>query len=230
MIKGWDELTFFDTGEWQVLEERFYDLDQQGVSYNPPRDCMFSAIDLCPFDATKVCIIGQDPYPGKEYATGTAFSIPYGSKKFPPTLVNIFKEYCDDLHYPMPVHGDLTPWCKQGVLLWNARPSCFTDKPASHRDWIEWDYLNHEIVDNLAQKDNVVFVTLGEQAKKVCWKNMPESMGSAIARSRQKNVYLHYPHPSPLSASRGFLGSRMFSTINDKLCGLGQQPVDWRLE
>src|SRR5688572_2938736 len=133
----WEELDYWPSGEFQVVDERLEDLLKAKVPFNPSKEALFNALDLTSFMDTKVVIIGQDPYPSKKYATGVAFSIPpeIPPKEFPPSLVNIFTEYTNDLRYPSPTCGDLTPWAKQGVLLWNAYPSCEEGKPGSHH----WD-------------------------------------------------------------------------------------------
>lgn len=208
-------LKFFDTGEWQVIEERLRDRLEQGIVDNPDRGSLFAALDACPYETTKVAILGQDPYPSKDLATGIAFDIPKEQTKFPPTLINIFKEYCSDLGYPFPSSGSLLPWCKQGVLLWNVIPTCENGLPASHRNWWEWYYLTQEIVEKLNAKKCLV-VSLGSFARSFC-DTVPEGL------------FLSWSHPSPLAAYRGnrpFLGSRFFSTINSKL----SEPINWRLD
>jgi uracil-DNA glycosylase len=131
----------------------------------------------------------------------------------------IFKEYTSDLHYPSPSKGDLMPWCKQGVLLWNVIPSCTRGKSLSHR-WGEWEYLTKEILERLSER-SVVFVALG-----------------AVAREHLRYVkrdecpVVEASHPSPRGNKYGripFLGSRIFTTTNAHLCDIGEQPVDWRL-
>lgn len=215
-VPGWD-LAYFQTGEWQVIEERLDEQDEKLVQYNPARADLFNGLRAVPFDQVRVCIMGQDPYPKRMHATGVAFSIPrrLTSEDFPPTLVNIFNEYQSDLHYPAPKTGDLTPWVKQGVLLWNVYPSCQTGKPASHH-WNEWTYLTKEIVEKLDAKGNVVFVLLG-----------------AISRAYSSYITvcpcITTSHPSPLGVRSGFIGSRIFTGVNQSLCSLKQTPIDWRL-
>lgn len=214
-INGWD-LAYFQSGEWQVIEERLDEQDKKLVQYNPARGDLFNGLRAIPCDQVRVCILGQDPYPKRMHATGVAFSVPGGLKpeQWPPTLVNLFREYSDDLHYPTPKNGDLTPWVKQGVLLWNVYPSCKTGHPASHH-WDEWTYLTKEITEKL-DANIVVFVMLG-----------------AIARSYSRycvhSPVLQTSHPSPLGASKGFFGSRIFSSVNSSLCEYGETPINWRL-
>jgi uracil-DNA glycosylase len=214
----WDELVFWQSGEWQVIQERL-DACAPG-SFNPKREDLFASLDATPFETVKVAIIGQGPYPDATYATGIAFSIPPSETRLPPTLLNIFKVYCEDLHYPFPRTGDLRDWASQGVLLWNAMPTCTTGSPASHRHWTEWTYLTKEIVEKLSEK-GIIFVLLGGFARNYL---------QYILLST--NVVLSYSHPSPLGALKSkspFLSSRLFSTVNAKLIEQKKEPIDWRL-
>jgi len=217
----WDELAFWQLGDWQAVQERLDDLDEHNLSYNPDRSNLFAALDAVEFESVRVCILGQDPYPIKRYATGIAFSIPKDAPYFPPTLENIFREYRDDLHYLMPTSGCLTKWCEQGVLLWNVIPTTLTGKSMTH-DWVEWEFLTKEIIERLSEETNIVFVALGR-----------------VARDRLKyikdipnNRVIELSHPSPLASGKSshpFFGSRMFSTINMKLKEIHFDPIDWRL-
>lgn len=211
-IKGWS-LHFFSTGEWQVIKERLDEYDQGLVEYNPPRTLLFAALRSVPKEHCRVAIVGQDPYPRREHCTGTAFSVLRTTDPLPPTLVNIFAEYQADLGYPAPKNGDLTKWCEQGVLLWNATPTCTTGKPASHH-WPEWELLTQEIVEKL--DGQVVFVFLGRVAGR-------------FARFVQHSPCIRTSHPSPLGYRAGFSGSRIFTRTNDLLVSLGKQPINWRL-
>jgi uracil-DNA glycosylase len=184
-IGEWDTLAYWRSGEWQVTKEK---LDE--TQYNPGPSLLFAALRAVHPDACRVAILGQDPYPRRECCTGLAFSCPDSLKgSLPPTLVNIFKEYGDDLHYPAPKNGDLTTWCKQGVLLWNVYPSCAPGKPGSHR-WLEWEYLTKEMVERLSAKGSVVFVAMGNLAQ-----SMLEYAGSSPT--------IVTSHPSPLGATKG---------------------------
>lgn len=217
-IKGW-KLDFFESGEWQVIEERLEDMNIAGVPFNPSKKDMFKALDLVPFDKVRVMIIGQDPYPNSQHCTGVAFSIPkeIPKDKYPPTLKNILEVYCKDLYLPEPPSGDLTSWCKEGVLLWNAFPSCDEGKPKSHEQWPEWPYLTKEIIQKLDKRDKpVVFVFLGAVARE-------------FAKYVTDNDYIETSHPSPLGASKGFMQSRLFTTINAYLKDWGEPVVNWRL-
>src|SRR6266576_3335421 len=133
----WDELDYWNSGEWQVVQEKLDELDGQGQLICPQRQSIFAALDGLAFDNVRVAIIGQDPYTSLRFSTGVAFSIPKTERDYPPTLRNIFSEYCSDLHYPYPPNGSLEKWTQQGVLLWNAIPTCNVWESASHH-WTEW--------------------------------------------------------------------------------------------
>lgn len=166
-------------------------------------------------------VLGQDPYPQERFATGLAFSIPASvpSGEFPPTLKTLFEEYTKDLHYARPNSGDLSAWASKGVLLWNTVPSCGTNQSLSH-DWQEWSPLTSEVVRSLSEK-GIVFALLGQVARRH-FGDIDITHNSVVLTS----------HPSPRgsrSSHTPFLGSRLFSTINDKLNDMGLEPVDWRL-
>lgn len=214
----WPHLNFWNSGEWQVVEERLNDLDKRRVAYSPGKAKLFAALDETPMDNVRVAIIGQDPYPQLRFATGVAFSIPADLKEYPSSLVNIFTEYSNDLHYPYPSTGCLDQWCRRGVLLWNAVPSCLAGKPGSQR-WSEWDFLTKEIVEKLNEK-GIVFIFLGAIARE--FKKYTDDRSAVIEAS----------HPSPLgvlSKKTPFFGSRIFTTANIKLVEQGLAPIDWRL-
>lgn len=220
-MNTWDELKYWQSGEWQVIQEKLDDLDKAGTLYNPPRHLLFAAMDACPLDTVKVAIIGQDPYPDRNLCTGLAFSIPPNARIMPPTLNIMLEEYSNDLHYPKPTSGDLSRWCKQGVFLWNSIPSCLTGDSLSH-DYQEWRNLTEEIIRELASK-RVVIVTVGNIAREQ----------ARVSDEIQSTEVLAVCHPAAERYGRSlknrFSGSRIFTTINDKLCGLGQQPINWRL-
>jgi uracil-DNA glycosylase len=215
----WDYLDFWDSGEWQAIQERYEDFDKKGTICNPLRQNLFRALDDCPLASTRVAFFGQDPYPDPQYATGLAFSIPKDAKTFPPTLLNIFKEMCDnDLHYPFPSSGCLEPWVAQGVLLWNVIPSCTAYASMSH-DWPEWEFLNKEIIEKL-NDNGVVCVFFGGVAREYA------------KLVKDSNNVIEVSHPSPrgsLNAKHPFEGSRIFSRVNEKLRNVGFSAIDWRL-
>lgn len=214
---NWDQLTWWKSGEWQKAQEDLNELRERGIQVTPSREEIFRALHICPFIETRVCILGQDPYPNPAHATGVAFSIPSTCRTFPPTLCNILQEYSDvhgDLKYPYPKTGCLDVWSSRGVLLWNSYPTL----PRIE----EFSWLTKEILERLSDMSGIVFVSLGQVALQFI--NLHVDMN--------KNITLHYSHPSPLGWKKGitpFHGGRMFSTINDKLCSLNEDPIDWRL-
>ncbi len=247
--RGWDHLKFWDSGEWQAVEERIEERVSKGYVVNPTPDKLFRALELCPFEQSKVCILGQDPYPEPSYATGVAFSIPERIKKFPPTLVTILQEYSTDLGLEFPASGCLETWCSDGVLLWNSVPTCEAYGSLSHQHWPEWKLLTQEIVQSLSTK-GITYVALGTLAKSFLlpYKDLSDTLltynkrmskgyvsKGILTEDRERkldNSIIELSHPSP-RASRSsrtpFLGSRMFSRINDSLVNKGYQKVEWRL-
>lgn len=182
----------------------------------PPREELFTAYRLCPFDATRVLILGQDPYVRPGQAHGLSFSVRRGVP-VPPSLRNIYKELYDDLGVPPARHGDLTRWAEQGVLLLNAVLTVRAGKAGSHAGagWEEFTDAAIRALD--ARERRVVFVLWGAYARKK----------AALVRN-PAHVVLEAGHPSPMNP-RGFLGSRPFSAIDKALADAGMPPVDWRL-
>ncbi len=218
-------LDYWKSGEYQVAREKLDDEQSAGYRINPPRADLFRALSLCPEAKVRVAIIGQDPYPDPRFATGLAFSIPrhFSQKEFPSTLRCIYDEYHSDLGYPCPSHGDLSGWGRQGVLLWNAIPSCRAGVSLSH-DWPgrEWEYLTREIVQRLSSR-SCVLAFLGSVAQRFVG-DVDETSGAVVIKTS---------HPSPrgsLNSRSPFRGSRLFSTINDRLVEAGMEPVDWKVE
>lgn len=224
-IKGWD-LDFFNSGEWQVCDERLKDMEKVSArvgtdGFNPGRRSLFRSLLLTPQEKVRVAIIGQDPYPTSIFATGVAFSIPssYGESQWPPTLNIFLKEYSRDLGYDLPSSGNLEQWSQQGVLLWNAIPSCRSGSSMSH-DWTEWSYLTREIINKLSKR-GIVFAFLGQVARRY-----------TECVTLTNNEVLVTSHPSPrgnMNSKNPFTGSRLFSTINDKLVSNGLEKIDWKL-
>ena len=180
----------------------------------PPGSQMFAAFDACPFDKVKVVILGQDPYhePGQH---GLCFSVNDGVP-FPPSLQNIFKEIHDDIGTPVPMSGDLTRWANQGVLLLNATLTVRAHQAGSHQNK-GWEQFTDAVIHRLAQeRENLVFILWGSYAQR---------KGEFIDRSR--HLVLQSPHPSPLSAHRGFFGNRHFSRTNEYLTAHGIEPILW---
>lgn len=168
-----------------------------------------------PFDQVKVLIVGQDPYPTPGHAVGLSFSVEAGSE-IPKSLRNIFTEYSEDLGLPTPTSGDLTPWTRQGVCLLNRTLTVAPGAPASHRG-LGWETITEQAIRALVSREQpLVAVLWGRQAQELT----PLLGSTAVVASA---------HPSPLSAYRGFHGSRPFSRVNTLLTGQGADPVDWRL-
>jgi uracil-DNA glycosylase len=183
----------------------------------PPGAQMFAALDATPFEQVKVVILGQDPYHGAGQAHGLSFSVPPGVE-VPPSLLNIFKELERDLGLPRPDHGCLLPWARQGVLLLNAVLSVEAGRAGAHQGK-GWEGFTDHIVEVLSrEREGLVFMLWGSYA---------QAKGRVI--DRQRHCILRAPHPSPLSAHRGFLGCGHFSAANRWLQGRGLAPIDWRL-
>ena len=181
----------------------------------PPGSQMFAAFDACPFDKVKVVILGQDPYHEPGQAHGLCFSVNDGVP-FPPSLQNIFKEIHDDIGTPIPMSGDLSRWAHQGVLLLNATLTVRAHQAGSHQNK-GWEQFTDAVIHRLAQdREHLVFILWGAYAQR---------KGEFIDRSR--HLVLQSPHPSPLSAHRGFFGNRHFSRANEYLMAHGIEPVLW---
>lgn len=187
---------------------------QQGRVY-PPGRLIFNAFDQCPFDRVKVVIIGQDPYHEPGQAQGLCFSVPDGVV-IPPSLVNIYKEIEDDLGVKCPHSGDLTRWAQQGVLLLNATLTVREHQAGSHQRR-GWEQFTDAVIATLnRERSGLVFLLWGSYA---------QSKRMLIDASR--HLVLQSPHPSPLSAHRGFFGNHHFSQANAWLQAHGQQPIAW---
>ncbi len=183
----------------------------------PPEEDLFSAFRLTPYEQVKVLVLGQDPYHGAGQAHGLAFSVRPGVRP-PPSLVNMFKELHDDLGLPVPRDGSLVPWAERGVLLLNAVLTVREATPNSHAGQ-GWEAFTDAVIRAVSDKpEPVVFVLWGAYAQK-----------KQKLIDPRRHVVLAGPHPSPLSASRGFFGSKPFSRANAELQKRGQAPVDWRL-
>ena len=184
----------------------------------PPARLIFNAFDSCPFDNVRVVIIGQDPYHGAGQAHGLAFSVREGVA-VPPSLVNIYKELADDIEgFRIPQHGYLQHWAEQGVLLLNTVLTVRAGQAHSHAT-LGWERFTDEVVNQINQnREHVVFMLWGSHAQK---------KGAFIDRSR--HLVLSAPHPSPLSAYRGFFGCKHFSRANAYLQEKGITPIDWQV-
>lgn len=176
---------------------------------------IFNAFAHCPFDRVKVVIIGQDPYHEPGQAHGLCFSVQDGTR-FPPSLVNIFKEITDDVGRPTPKSGNLTRWADQGVLLLNATLTVRAHAAGSHQGR-GWETFTDAVIRSLnAERQHLVYMLWGAYA---------QQKGACINTAH--NLVLTSPHPSPLSARRGFFGNHHFSRANDYLVASGQTPIEW---
>ncbi len=181
----------------------------------PPGSLIFNAFDQCPFEKVKVVILGQDPYHEPGQAHGLCFSVNDGIP-YPPSLQNIFKEISDDLGIPTPSSGNLMRWVSQGVLLLNATLTVRAHSAGSHQNK-GWEVFTDAVIHRLAEeKQHIVFILWGSYAQK---------KGEFIDTS--KHLVLKSPHPSPLSAHRGFFGNKHFSRTNEYLRATAQEPINW---
>ncbi len=188
-----------------------------GARVFPPGRQIFAAFDATPFEQVKVVVLGQDPYHGHGQAHGLSFSVMPGVP-VPPSLLNIYKEIEADLGIPRPDHGCLLPWARQGVLLLNAVLTVEEGKAGSHQGR-GWEGFTDHVVDVLNRE--------GEGLVFLLWGSYAQQKGKVIDTRRHR--VLRAPHPSPLSAHRGFLGCRHFSQANEYLGRRGLGTIDWRL-
>ena len=183
----------------------------------PPREEVFAALEATPYDKVKVLVLGQDPYHGEGQGHGLCFSVRPGVKT-PPSLRNIFKEMQAELDLPVPDNGYLMPWAQQGVLLLNSVLTVEEGRAGSHQGK-GWEGFTDHVIDVLnRERDGLVFLLWGSYAQKK----------GAVIDPRRHRV-LKAPHPSPLSAHRGFLGCGHFSSTNQYLARNGQSPIEWAL-
>ena len=203
--------------EMRALAEFLRSEKAKGKRIFPPGPQIFAALDATPFDAVKVVVLGQDPYHGPGQAHGLCFSVAPGVD-VPPSLVNIFKEIERDLGIARPNHGYLMPWAKQGVLLLNAELTVESGRAGSHQGK-GWEGFTDHIVECLDRE--------GEGLVFLLWGSYAQAKGRIIDTRRHR--VLKAPHPSPLSAHRGFLGCGHFSAANQYLAQRGRSPIDWSL-
>ena len=189
-----------------------------GKTVYPPQDQVFSAFDMTPFESVRVVILGQDPYHGANQAHGLAFSVLPGVK-IPPSLRNMYKELAQDIEgFEIPNHGYLDSWASQGVLMLNTVLTVEEAKAHSHAK-CGWETFTGAIITELNQRSEpIIFLLWGAHAQK---------KGQAI--DSERHHVLTAPHPSPLSARRGFFGCKHFSMTNKILSSIDQNPIDWRL-
>jgi uracil-DNA glycosylase len=205
---GWRELL---KGSLDLLDQIENDL--QAGTYLPKGKDVMTSLTFDPTQA-RVLILGQDPYPSAIDAMGLAFSTARSDGRLPASLRNIYRELVDDLGVAYPSTGDLSPWCKQGVVLLNRTLTCAEGESNSHKD-IGWRVFTDQVVSILA-KQGVVAILWGKNAQEV-------------ADCFPEDRCIRSVHPSPLSAHRGFFGSKPFSRANQLLVAKEQDPIDWRL-
>lgn len=217
-MPNWKELL---GAEWDkpYFKELQSFLDQEYAEHTiyPPREEVGSAFRLTPYDAVKVVILGQDPYHGPGQAHGLSFSVKPGVK-IPPSLRNMFKELEDDLGCPIPSHGYLEKWAKQGVLLLNTVLTVRAGEANSHKG-MGWERFTDTVIQTLSEREKqIIFVLWGKPAQ-----------AKLKLIDRTKHYIIQSTHPSPLSAHRGFLGSRPYSQINEQLVSMNEKPIDFCL-
>lgn len=215
----WDEILKeeYEKPYFKKLEE-FVISEYQTKTIYPKMSEIFNAFLYTSYENVKVVIIGQDPYHGEHQAEGLSFSVKQGIEK-PPSLLNIFAELKNDLGYPIPESGSLIPWAKQGVLLLNATLTVIKDQARSHYNH-GWETFTDDVIKKINEKDTpVVFILWGSDAR---------SKKNLI--TNKKHYIIESAHPSPLSAYRGFFGSRPFSKTNDFLIEHHMTPIDWQIK
>ncbi len=201
----WQALTLDVNASYLINEPPIY----------PPAPLVFNALQLCPLDTAKVVILGQDPYHGPGQAMGLSFSVPDGVK-IPPSLQNIYKEIADDLGQPIPDNGNLEHWSIQGVLLLNATLTVEAANAGSHQGK-GWEQFTDQIIKTVSdEQEHVVFLL---------WGKFAQDKANLIDES--KHLILTAPHPSPLSAHRGFFGCKHFSQCNKYLQNHAINPIAW---
>ena len=207
----------FDKTYFKQLEQ-FVDSEYQEHEIYPPQEHIFKAFNTCPFQNIKVIILGQDPYHGSNQANGLAFSV-NDKMKFPPSLRNIYKELNKDLNIPISSKGNLEDWAKQGVLLINATLTVKANEAGSHQNK-GWEKFTDAVINTLSQKrEKLVFILWGSYAHK-----------KGLQIDKSKHHIIKSAHPSPLSAHRGFFGSKPFSQTNTYLRAQNLEPIDWVLK
>jgi len=211
ILKDEFQKEYFSTLKLFLIEEK-----KTHIIY-PQSDAIFNAFNLCPFNALKVVIIGQDPYHGEGQAHGLSFSVPEGIKP-PPSLKNIFKELNTDVNFKIPTHGNLSRWAEQGVLLLNATLTVRKKQAGSHQKK-GWEKFTDSVIQKVSEeKEGIVFLLWGRFAQ-----------DKAKLIDENKHHILTAPHPSPFSAYSGFFGCKHFSKTNNLLKKQSMQSINWQI-
>lgn len=219
-MTGWDDILgpHMQAPYFLDMMQRIQQEREQGITVYPPADDVFNALKFTPLAKVRVVILGQDPYHGPGQAHGLSFSVPEGNK-VPPSLVNIYKELAQDIEgFVIPAHGNLTAWAKQGTLLLNTALTVQEGKANSHAKY-GWHRFTDAIISAVNEHTSgTVFLLWGSHAQR---------KGEHI--DSQKHHVLSAPHPSPLSAHRGFFGCGHLSQTNKLLVAQGDTPINWQL-
>jgi len=217
MMATWNEILAEEMKKDYYQElQTFVQKRRQEVRVFPEENNVFNALELTPFESVKVVILGQDPYHGFGQAHGLSFSVQKGTP-LPPSLKNIYKELQEDIGGEFPTEGDLSHWAKQGVLLLNTVLTVEEGNANSHKG-MGWERLTNRLIESLNElKHPVIFILWGKPAQ-----------DKEKLITNPNHVLLKAPHPSPLSAYRGFFGSKPFSKVNDILIQHGQTPIRWK--
>ena len=216
-MKTWNEILAEEMQKDYYQElQAFVQKRRAEVRVFPEEKNVFNALELTPFESVKVVILGQDPYHGFGQAHGLSFSVQKGIP-LPPSLKNIYKELQEDIGGELPTEGDLTHWAKQGVLLLNTVLTVEEGNANSHKG-MGWERLTKRLIESLNElKQPVIFILWGKPAQ-----------DKEKLITNPNHVILKAPHPSPLSAYRGFFGSKPFSKVNEILIQQGQTPIRWK--
>lgn len=217
MMTTWNEILAEEMQKDYYQElQAFVQKRRAEVRVFPEEKNVFNALELTPFESVKVVILGQDPYHGFGQAHGLSFSVQKGIP-LPPSLKNIYKELQEDIGGELPTEGDLSHWAKQGVLLLNTVLTVEEGNANSHKG-MGWETLTNRFIESLNElKHPVIFILWGKPAQ-----------DKEKLITNPNHVILKAPHPSPLSAYRGFFGSKPFSKVNDILIQQGQTPIRWK--
>lgn len=213
-IGAWAELPFFADSYSDIAQK----LHNDARNILPPEPQRFAALELTQPDAVRVVILGQDPYPTLGHAHGLAFSAEPHVQPLPRSLYNIYRELREDIG-TAPENGDLRPWARQGVLLLNTVLSVPEGEANGHKD-LGWQALAHQILAHVSRNRPTAFVLWGRQAQSLVNHIHP-------CRSGEDHLIIETAHPSPLSANRGFFGSRPFTKVNSWLSARGEPPINW---